>query len=1078
MNPSAFVRLRWLCVPFGFVLLTLLFGHLHAANATNPPPYEASLLKGLHWRLIGPFRGGRVLAVTGVRGQPNSYYFGGVSGGVWKTINGGHTWEPLTDKEPFDSIGSIAVADSDPNVIYVGTGEGCPRGNVSQGNGVWKSLDGGKTWVHTGLEDTQAIPQIIVNPRNPDEVFVAALGHLYGPNEERGVYKSADGGKTWKKMLYKDNKTGAVDITFSAANPHVLFAALWEVNRTPYSLSSGGPGSGLYKSTDDGETWKQIQEHGLPKGIWGRVGISASLADPNRIYTLIQAAEGGLYRSDDGGENWTRVNASDNLRQRAWYYMHIFADPKNVDTVYVLNVSMYRSTDGGKSFDVIHAPHGDNHGLWIDPDNSARIILGNDGGATISVDSGKTWSTQDNQPTAQFYHVIADNRFPYYIYGAQQDNSTVGIASRSDEGVIDKPDWYPVGGGESGYIAPYPPDPYIVYAGAYEGEVDRYDRHTEQVQVISPWPEVSDAEGAAGLKYRFQWTYPLILSPHDPNVMYAGAQVVLKSADGGHSWTAISPDLTRNDKSKQQVSGGPIEKDDTGTEYYDTVFTIAESPVQKDLIWTGSDDGLVHLTRDGGQNWADVTPKEMPEWSMVSLIEASPQDAATAYLAIDRHKLDDRRPYIYKTHDYGKTWTKITAGIAEGDFVHTVREDPKRKGLLYAGTESGVMVSFDDGNQWQSLQLNLPASAVHDLAVKDDDLIAATHGRSFWLLDNIAPLRELTADDFSKAAYLFKPGISYRTQIGHRPTMGAPVGENPPTGAVLYYYLKDASKENEEVKLEILDGQGRVVRHYSSKKQASEEPAEAAQEAQESGETPANEPIPAAAGLNRFNWDLRDEPAAKINGYSLWQYESGGDGARVLPGTYQVRLTAGGQTLTAPLEVKLDPRVKTSSADLEQQYELAREISQKLARLDETVNQIRGIRTQLRSLDNELAQNAAAKDVVSASKDLEKKLTAQEEKFINPKISSSEDSVNYAIGLDGKLAVLEAVVESADAAPTEGSRQVYADLNRRVDEQLAAWETIRTRDVAAFNDLARKENVPAVVIPTPRSEEGKGRPGK
>jgi photosystem II stability/assembly factor-like uncharacterized protein len=1016
MRIFAGLRRPWLYGFLALASLSLLSGGWSTAHGADDSPYDASLLKGLQWRLIGPFRGGRVLAVTGVRSQPNSYYFGGVSGGVWKTINGGDSWEPLTNKQPFDSIGSIAVADSDPNVIYVGTGEGCPRGNVSQGNGVWKSLNGGKSWTHIGLEDTQSIPEIIVNPQNPDEVFVAALGHLYGSNPERGVFKSADGGKTWKKVLFKDDKTGAVDIAFSGANPHVLFAALWEVNRTPYSLSSGGQGSGLYESKDDGETWKQIQEHGLPKGIWGRVGISVSLADPNRIYALIEAGDGGLYRSDDGGENWTRINAADNLRQRPWYYMHIFADPKNVDTVYVLNVSMYRSTDGGKSFDVVHAPHGDNHGLWIDPDNPARIILGNDGGATISVDSGKTWSTEDNQPTAQFYHVTSDNRFPYYLYGAQQDNSTVGIASRSDEGVIDRPDWYPVGGGESGYIAPDPRDPYIVYAGAYEGEIDRYNKHTEQVQIVSPWPEVSDAEGAAGLKYRFQWTSPLILSPHDPDVIYTGAQVVLKSTDAGHSWTPISPDLTRNDKSKEQVSGGPIDKDDTGTEYYDTVFTIAESPVQKDLIWAGSDDGLVHLTRDGGKNWIDVTPKDMPEWSMVSLIEASPHDAASAYLAIDRHKLDDRHPYIYKTHDYGTTWTKITTGLADDVFVHAVREDPRRKGLLYAGTETGVVISFDDGTHWP--------------------------------------------EDTTQTAHLFKPGVGYRTQISHRPAMGAPVGENPPTGAIVYYSLKEAPKENEEVKLDVLDSQGHLVRHYSSKKQASEEPSEAAQEAQEAGETPANEPIPANAGLNRFNWDLRAEPATKISGYSLWQYESGGDGPRVLPGTYQVRLSAGGQTLTAPLEIQLDPRVKTATADLQKQYELATQISQKLSRLDETVNQIRSIRTQLHNLENELARSGGAKDVIAASKELGKKLDAEEEKFINPKISSSEDSVACAIGLDGKLAVLAAAVESADAAPTEGSQQVYADLSRRVDAQFAAWDTTRTKDVADFNAMARRQTRP------------------
>ena len=1058
------MRHRWLMVSFLVTgILAASFGGLRSASAADPSSYDASWFQGMKWRLIGPFRGGRTLAVIGVRNQPNVYYFGSVSGGVWKTVDGGETWTPLTDKEPISSIGSIAISDSDPNVIYVGTGEGCPRGNVSYGNGVWKSMDAGKTWVHLGLEDTQTIPKVIVNPQDSSEVFVAALGHVYGSNAERGVYKSSDGGKTWKKVLYKDDKTGAIDITFDPHNPHVLFAALWEVNRTPYSLSSGGAGSGLYKSTDDGETWKRLEGHGLPKGIWGRVGISVSGADSGRIYTLIAAADGGLYRSDDGGENWTRVSGDHKLWQRAWYYMHIFADPKNVDTVYVLNVSSYRSTDGGKTFETVRIPHGDNHGLWIDPDNPLRLMAGNDGGATISVDGGKTWTSQYNQPTAQFYHVIADNRFPYRIYGAQQDNTSVGIASRSDQGLIDRSEWYPVGGGEACYIAPYPPDPDILYTGDYFGTIDRFNKHDEQTQVISPWPEISDGGGAANLKYRAQWTFPIVISPHDPNVIYAGMQVVLKSTDAGVSWTEISPDLTRNDKTRQQVSGGPIQKDDTGTEYYDTVFTIAESPVQKDLIWVGSDDGLVHLTRDGGRNWSDVTPKEMPEWSMVSLIEASPHDAGAAYLAVDRHRLDDHHPYLYRTHDDGKSWTRITNGIPDSAYVHAVRADPERQGLLYAGTESGVMVSFDDGDHWQPLQLNLPASPVHDLAVKNNDLVAATHGRSFWILDDLTPLREITSEVTGKSVHLFKPALAYRSQIAYRPARNQPAGENPPTGALVYYYLKAAPKDNEEIKLEILDSKGQVVRKYSSKKQASELPEEAREEEEEAGEKSESEPLPAEAGLNRFNWDLRHEPATKISGYSLWAYESGVEGPRVLPGSYQVRLTASGQSLTAPLEVKLDPRVKVQAEDLKKQLELALEIHEALTQVNHTVNQIRSLRNQLHSLDRELGGNS--KDVVAAAKDLDQKLSAVEEKLMNPKITASEDSLAYAIGLDGKLASLEIVVESADTGPTEGSRNAYSDLKRQLDEQLTAWERIRANDLAAFNDLARRDKIQVIVLP-------------
>jgi photosystem II stability/assembly factor-like uncharacterized protein len=1042
-----------------------------AASSALPGTYDASWLKGMQWRLIGPFRGGRALAVTGVRGQPHVFYMGGVSGGVWKTVDGGNTWAPLTDHEPIASIGSVAVPESDPNVVYVGTGEGCPRGDVTYGNGVWKSLDGGKTWVHLGLEQTETIPRIIVNPHDPNEVFVAALGHIFGPNADRGVFKSADGGKTWRKVLYKDERTGAVDLTFDPSNPHVLFAALWEMNRTPYSLSSGGPGSGLYKSTDDGETWKELRGHGLPAGIWGRAGISVSRADSNRIYTLIEAAEGGLYRSDDGGDTWTRINGDHKLWQRAWYYMHVFADTKSVDTLYVLNVSMYRSTDGGRTFSTLHPPHGDTHGLWIDPDDPLRLINGNDGGATISVDGGQSWSSLDNQPTAQFYHVIADNRFPYRVYGAQQDNTSIAIATRSDQGVIDRTDYYSVGSGESGYIAPYPPDPDIVYSGDYEGGVNRYNRHTEELQSVSPWPVITDGGGAAVLKYRAQWTAPIVISPHDPSVVYFGMQMVLKSSDSGNHWAAISPDLTRNDKSKQDVSGGPISKDDTGTEYYDTVFTIAESPVEKDVIWAGSDDGLVHVTRDGGRNWADVTPREAPEWSLVSLIEASPHDTGTAFLALDRHRLDDHQPYIYRTTDFGKSWTKITDGIPLHSYVHAVREDPERRGLLYAGTETGVFVSFDDGAHWQSLQLNLPVAPVHDLAVHDGDLVAATHGRSFWVLDDVSPLRELSTEITAKAIYLFKPHVAIQTQIHHRPPMGEPVGENPPSGAVLYYFLKAAPQEGQEVTLEVIDGQGHLARRYSSKKEASEEPAEAQEEEREEGGT-GREPLPAAAGLNRFSWDLRYEPAVKVPGYSLWDYEDGIEGPRAVPGTYQLRLTAGGQTLTAPLELRLDPRIKASSEDLQQQFDLAVAIHKSLSELDVTVNQIRGLRTQLQQLGHELGTSEDNREVVAASRDLDRKLSGVQEKLMNPKISASEDSLNFPIELDGKLSALEEAVESAFAAPTESSRDAYADLSRQLGEQLAAWRDIENRDVVAFNDLARRSKIQAIVIPPAVTEKG------
>jgi photosystem II stability/assembly factor-like uncharacterized protein len=1092
------MKSRWLAFLVGIGLALGALGLVQAARAADAPKAEASPFEGLKWRLVGPFRGGRVLAVTGVRSQPDVFYFGGVAGGVWKSVDDGHSWEPLTDKEPIVSIGSIALSDADPNVIYVGTGEGCPRGDVTYGNGVWKSLDGGKTWVHLGLEDTQTIPKVIVNPRDPNEVFVAALGHIYGPNADRGVYKSTDGGKTWKKVLYKDDKTGAVDITFDPSNPHVLFAALWEMNRTPYSLTSGGPGSGLYKSTDDGETWKQLEGHGLPKGVWGRVGVTVSGADSNRVYALIEAAEGGLYRSDDGGDTWNRVNEEHRFTQRAWYFTHIFADPKSVDTLYILNTGMYRSTDGGRSFNFVRAPHGDNHGLWINPDNPGRMINGNDGGATVSIDGGKTWSTLDNQPTAQFYHVIADNRYPYYIYGAQQDNSTVGIASAGEEGGIGAADWYDVGGGESGYIAPYPPDPDIIYAGSYDGLITRYNRHTWQEEDVNPWPDNPMGSGAADLKYRFQWTFPIVISPHDPNEIYAGAQVVFRSTDQGQNWTVISPDLTRNDKAKQQSSGGPITKDNTSIEYYDTVFTIAESPVQKDLIWAGSDDGLVHLTRDGGKNWADVTPKEMQEWSMISLIEASPHDAATAYVAVDRHRLDDHRPYIYKTHDYGKTWTLITTGLPDNAYVHAVREDPITKGMLYAGTEAGVEYSRDDGAHWQSLQLNLPKSPVHDLIVKNDDLVVATHGRAFWILDHLSSIRQFAPEVADSAAHLFQPDPAYTPGIGGGFFLGGgDRGQNPPGGAVIDYYLKsppeegpkaegkreapkadgesEAPKADEKgkppekkgVKIEILNSKGEVIRQYPPKhREGGEGPPEFAAFRRTFGTPPAKK------GVNRFEWDLHYEPATQVPGSAHWG--GSGEGPEALPGHYQVKLTYEGQSYTAPLEVKLDPRIKEPEAGLQKRFDLALKIRDRVSEDHDAVNQMRSLHSQIADLKKRLGGDAKAKDLIAAADALDKKMTPVEEKLMQTKSKSGEDALNFPVMLDDKLMALGSTVQSADGAPTAQSYAVFDMLSSQLDTELAAWRDIREKDLAKLNETARKANIPVIGLAAEGGAEGEG----
>jgi len=1055
------------------VLVTAL-----ASGPAAAQQQDSDLMKlygGMKWRLIGPYRGGRVLAVTGVPGDPNVYYFGAVAGGVWKTTDAGSTWQPLFDKEPISSIGSIAVAESDPNVIYVGTGEACIRGNISFGDGVYKSTDGGKTWQNVGLRDTRHIGHIIVHPRDPNIVFVAALGHAYGPNPERGIFRSTDGGKTWEKVLYKDEKTGGIDITFDRANPRILFAALWEAHRTPWSLTSGGPGGGLYRSADGGTTWKRLEGNGLPKGLLGKIGVTVSPADPNRVYALIEAEQGGIYSSEDGGEHWAYVNDDHRFRQRAWYYTHIFADPKNAETLYVLNTGMYCSTDGGHKFTLLTAPHGDHHGLWIDPTNPQRMINGNDGGATISVDGGKSWTRQYNQPTAQFYHVITDNRFPYYVYGAQQDNTTVAIASRSDLGYIDRADWYPVGGGESGYIAPDPRDSNIVYAGSYMGYITRFDKRTGQEQEISPWPEVSSGSGAANLRHRFQWTEPILISPHDPNVLYHAAEVLFKSTNGGMSWTPISPDLTRNDKSKQQVSGGPITKENTGVEYYDVIFAVAESPLQKDLLWVGTDDGLVHLTRDGGKAWTKITPREMPEWSMVNLIDPSPHDAAAAYMAVDRHKFDDFRPYIYKTGDFGKSWTKITAGLPENAYVHAVREDPKKHGVLYAGTEIGIFVSFNDGGHWMPLQLNLPVTPIHDLVVHGDDLVVATHGRSFWILDDLGPLRQFDRSLAGAEVHLYTPPLTYRARMGHANPRGRPVGENPPDGAMLSYYLKSAPQEKEEVTLEILDAQGKPVRKYTSREKHESEPPP---------EWPEQEKpqvrLPAEAGMNRFAWDLRYEGATRIPGYSTGE-DDGLRGPLALPGKYTVRLAAAGKTVEAPLEIRLDPRVTTSQADLEKQLELRRRIQMRLTQISDTVNQIRDLRVQLTALRKRLAEPGAASasrsSLVSAAEELEKKITPIEEELIEVKLKSSQDSLRYPLKVDGKLSQLASFVEGADAAPTQQSYELFDALGGEVEAQLARWNEVVAKDVPAFNDSMRKENIPLIWI-APASGEPRGGGGR
>ncbi|PYJ51530.1 MAG: glycosyl hydrolase [Verrucomicrobia bacterium] len=1057
------LRLRMLAqtVLAGFIFV----GSICFAAATSPSPTPAGatdekLFKGMQWRQIGPFRGGRALTIEGVPGEPDAYYFGAVAGGVWKTNDGGANWTPLFDKEPISSIGAIAVAPSDHNVIYAGTGEAAIRGNTTYGTGVFKSIDGGKTWTNVGLKDSRQIGALIVDPRNGDVVLVAALGHAFGPNQERGIFRTTDGGKTWTKVLSKDENTGGIDVVFDPHNPNIVFASLWQARRQPWFFSSGGPGSGLYRSEDNGVTWKHLEGNGLPDGILGKIGIAVSGADSNRVYAIIEAKDGGLYRSDDAGQHWTRINEDGRFRQRAWYFSKVYADPKSADTVYLLNTGLFRSVDGGKTFNLLPARHGDHHGLWIDPQNPNRIGNANDGGVNISTDGGKTWTTQNNQPTAQFYHVAVDNAFPYHIYGAQQDNSNVGIASQTDSGVIGRENWFVAGGGECGFVVPDPRDWHIIYSNN-EGYITRYDKNKEEVQDVSVWPLDNAGHGAANLVHRFQWVSPLMLSPHNPDVLYTAAECVFKSSDHGQSWTQISGDLTRNDKSKQQPSGGPLTNDITSVEYYDTVFALAESPVNKGTIWAGTDDGLVQVTSDDGQHWSNVTPK-MPEWSTVDLIDPSPHDGNTAYIAVDRHKLDDFKPYIFKTTNLGKTWSAIVNGIPDGAYVHAVREDPKRKGLLYAGTETGVFVSFDDGAHWQPLQLNLPISPIHDLVVKDDDLVVATHGRSFWVLDDLTPIRQLNKQSLTADVILYQPQTGLRLHYPTEFDRRQPVGDNPPPGAIINYYFKTAPKD--EVSLDILDTSGKVVRHLSSKeKKEGEQPPEWPDRVERPKTIPANE------GMNRFAWDLRYNDPVQIPG--AFYTGEGPKGPLALPGDYQVKLTLGGKSQTAPLHLAIDPRTKDAGPALQKQFTLSMQVNDRISQLHQAVNEIRDLKSQIQTLHKRFGDDQRLKPALDAADQLDHKMSEVEQQLIQVNMKGSEGNLAFPNTLNERFDTFSHTIDAGDTEPTKPQLDVFQLLSSQLEDQLKKWAQIKTEDVPKVGDLIKQANLPALIITEKKKSE-------
>jgi photosystem II stability/assembly factor-like uncharacterized protein len=1020
------------------------------------------------------------------------FYFGSTGGGVWKTTDGGIFWENISDgffKRA--SVGAIAVAPSDSNVIYVGMGETTIRGNVSHGDGVYKTTDGGKTWIHLGLEDTRHIGKIRIHPQNPDLVYVAALGHAHGPNNERGIYRSRDGGKTWEHVLFRSEDTGSHDLAMDPNNPRILYAVFWRARRLPYTLQSGGEGCGIFKSTDGGDTWTEItRKPGLPKGVVGKIGIAVSGARTDRLWATVEAEDGGVFRSDDGGETWEQLSKDRDLWKRPWYYQHIFADPQDPETIWILNEDCFKSNDGGRTYVKIATPHGDHHDLWIDPHNTQRIIMGHDGGACVSFNGGQTWSSLYNQPTAEFYHVTTDSRVPYRLYGGQQDNSTITVPSRSRLSAITQTEYYEVGGGESAYIAVRPDNPNIAFAGSYLGYLTRYDHHSGQVRDISVWPEAFLGGPAKDAKYRFQWTFPILLSPHDPNVLYATGNHAFRSTDEGNSWEEISPDLTRNDKSKMGPSGGPITQDNVGTEYYGTIFAFAESPLERRLFWSGSDDGLVHISRDNGKTWKDVTPRDLPKWALISIIEPSPFDAATAYVAATCYKSDDFQPYLFKTHDYGKTWTKITTGIRTNDFTRVIREDPERRGLLYAGTETGVYVSFDDGEHWQPLQLNLPTVPIHDLVIKDSDLVAATHGRSFWILDDISPLRQLGKEVSEAAAHLFPPrpgirfvssggyGRSVTTGTNYRSTGAFVVayrqqekaggekidkyldaGQNLPNGVIVHYHLKE--KPEGEVTLTFLDANGKEIRTFSSeekKKERSRAEEGGDKEKKDEQEEPR---APKEVGANRFVWNMRYPDPNKIEGYEDPAY--GVKGPLAPPGTYQVQLKVGDQTYTQALQIQQDPNIAATQEDLQAQFELLLAIRDRLSETHGTINAIRDIRRQVEEWERRAKGHTVHEAVMTAGKQIKQKLSAIEEELLQVKAKKQLDTLDNPIKLSGKLAELAGTVASADAVPTRQAQEVFKELSARLAAHIQQLRELIATDVDAFNTLIRDSSVPAII---------------
>jgi photosystem II stability/assembly factor-like uncharacterized protein len=1047
---------RGLC--FHRNVVALFFVFLVAGSAVGEVPSE--LFNGLKWRLIGPFRGGRAVAVGGVAGDSTTFYFGGVNGGVWKTTDAGTVWTPIFGGQPVGSIGAIAVAPSDPRTIYVGTGESDIRSNLASGIGVYKSTDGGSTWTHFGLEDTRQISRIVVDPRDSNVVYVGALGHAYGPNEERGVYKSVDGGAHWNKVLDAGSEIGISDLAICAGNPQMLFAGTWHTHRPPWSTYApiDGPGGGLFRSVDAGTSWTQLKGNGLPDGDWGRIGVDVA-PDGKRVYALIAAKKAGLYRSDDGGDSWTLENADARLTSRAWYFNGITIDPNNADVFYVPNVALYHSEDGGKTISIVRgAPGGDDyHQIWVDPKNSASMVLGTDQGTSVSLDRGRTWSTWYNQPTAQLYHVNTDNQFPYVVYGAQQDSGSAAVLSRTDHGQITPRDWFPAGGSESGYMVPDPRDPNIIYLSETYGGVSRFNRKTGFSQNVSPWPMPTFGTEINLHKYRDPWTPVLVLSPADSRTLYLGTQYVMKTVDGGLNWQTISPDLTGAmagaTAAAQGKAEGPVTVANAKERGYGVVFTIAPSKLNRNLIWAGSDTGLIHITRDGGKSWKDVTPRGLTAWSKLSMIEASHFDPAVAYAAVDRSRLDDQTPYLYRTRDYGATWQVITEGIAGHAFLRAIREDTEKKGLLFAGTETGVYVSFDDGDHWQSLQLNLPVSSMRDLTIHGDDLIVATHGRSFWILDNIAPLRQAADARKVNGFWLYHPATAVRVDndffSGTPLPPEEPTAENPPSGAMIDYFLKSAAGK---ITLEILDGQRRLVGRFSSdqkhsKKQALLPIADRW--------LPKPEELETMPGMHRFVWNLA-WGNAEANADEDYE-NSNPNGPKVVPGSYQVRLTVDGRTQNQTLKVVMDPRCTATPAIFERQLDLGLKMFAEARAARRALGEIGSVRKELTDIRQKVGEGNGA--VTSAIAEAQAEIA----KIVTNRESAPAEPGGLQAAFTGLGSALR-VVESGDREVPSQAVALYQESSARAKVGIAAWEKFKQTKLRELNQKLEENNIAPVTV--------------